>query len=150
MPYASSEKKRQYHAKYYLKNKASILEKNREWARKNPDKKRALHRKYSRYQEFHHFLAGVKLFYGCSNPDCKWDGSFESCMLEFHHINPAEKLFSVGQFNRSRTKAELTAEINKCCVLCSNCHKLDWIGQLNCSTWTRCNLTSTGEVIGPV
>ncbi len=45
-------------------------------------------------------------------------------VLEFDHLNPSEKLFSISQavrLNRSWQDVEL--EIKKCRILCSNCHK---------------------------
>ena len=42
--------------------------------------------------------------------------------LEFHHINPAEKDVDWGQL-RLRSWYRITAELDKCALLCSNCHK---------------------------
>ncbi len=42
--------------------------------------------------------------------------------LEFHHRDPATKEFGVGSFNGSR--ARLLAEVEKCDLLCANCHRL--------------------------
>lgn len=46
--------------------------------------------------------------------------------LEFHHRDPATKLFSVGDGSRSAGAASwavILAEIAKCDVLCESCHK---------------------------
>jgi hypothetical protein len=40
--------------------------------------------------------------------------------LQFHHVEKP-KLFNPSEVNR-HTKEELTTEISKCCLLCSNCH----------------------------
>jgi hypothetical protein len=44
--------------------------------------------------------------------------------LEFHHINPSNKLFNLGISNGTRSLESLIAESNKCQLLCSNCHRL--------------------------
>lgn len=40
--------------------------------------------------------------------------------LEFHHVNPKEKRFNIG---RSKGIVTLIKEIEKCELLCANCHK---------------------------
>lgn len=41
--------------------------------------------------------------------------------LEFHHLDPNEKDFGVSQ-NITRNIEDLKAEVDKCILLCSNCH----------------------------
>jgi hypothetical protein len=43
--------------------------------------------------------------------------------LEFHHVNPAEKLFTIGAY-QGAPLTTLRTEIAKCVVLCANCHKM--------------------------
>ncbi|AKN44340.1 HNH endonuclease [Salmonella phage NR01] len=44
--------------------------------------------------------------------------------LEFHHLDPAEKEYSVSTFKSSRRNKEVVlAELKKCVLLCSNCHR---------------------------
>ena len=47
---------------------------------------------------------------------------FDPCCMDFHHINPAEKKYSVSEFHRYGLKY-LQAEIDKCAVLCAHCHR---------------------------
>jgi hypothetical protein len=42
--------------------------------------------------------------------------------LEFHHLDPAEKRFSLANRGLSRAIAVLREEAAKCVLLCSNCH----------------------------
>jgi 5-methylcytosine-specific restriction endonuclease McrA len=42
--------------------------------------------------------------------------------LHFHHVNPGEKAFALGQAGLTRSIAALRAEAAKCRLLCSNCH----------------------------
>jgi hypothetical protein len=46
--------------------------------------------------------------------------------LNFHHINPEEKEFCIGKINTTRLsdiKEKIEIELNKCKVLCRNCHR---------------------------
>lgn len=42
--------------------------------------------------------------------------------LEFHHLDPAQKSFAVGQHGISRSLERAREEARKCVLLCSNCH----------------------------
>lgn len=42
--------------------------------------------------------------------------------LEFHHINPDEKSFTI-QENCNRSWETVNSEIQKCALLCANCHR---------------------------
>jgi transposase len=42
--------------------------------------------------------------------------------LEFHHVNPAEKKFSLSHRGVTRSLASARAEAEKCILLCANCH----------------------------
>ena len=42
--------------------------------------------------------------------------------LEFHHLDPNEKEFVIGH-NRSFSIEKLKKEVDKCIMVCSNCHK---------------------------
>ena len=44
-------------------------------------------------------------------------------VLDFHHINPQEKEFSVAALKGKASKSKLLNEVSKCIVLCSNCHR---------------------------
>lgn len=43
--------------------------------------------------------------------------------LEFHHINPNEKDFSFGKVKICTLNDEIKNELDKCVLLCSNCHR---------------------------
>jgi len=42
--------------------------------------------------------------------------------LHFHHIDPDTKEFSIGKTGVTRSWAKLKKELDKCELLCSNCH----------------------------
>ncbi|MFT5682554.1 MAG: hypothetical protein ACI8RZ_003472 [Myxococcota bacterium] len=43
--------------------------------------------------------------------------------LEFHHRDPEQKDFSVSQRRSLKFNHEVEAELDKCCLLCANCHR---------------------------
>lgn len=53
---------------------------------------------------------------------CVLCGEDCACCLEFHHRDPNEKDFTVTM-HLSSGFAKIKAEIDKCVVLCANCHK---------------------------
>jgi hypothetical protein len=53
-----------------------------------------------------------------SNPAC----------LDFHHTNPDEKTLDISIAVRSWSTKRLMSEIDKCIVLCANCHRKETIG----------------------
>jgi hypothetical protein len=56
-----------------------------------------------------------------SQCSCKKCGENRTYVLDFHHINPNEKEFDLGEATKySITK--LIAELEKCITLCRNCH----------------------------
>lgn len=63
------------------------------------------------------WMDALKLERGCDR--C----GYATCpaALEFHHRNPAAKLFAVGQHPRM-ARSRVEAEIAKCDLLCANCH----------------------------
>lgn len=42
--------------------------------------------------------------------------------LTFHHLNPDEKEFTISYSNHSVSWDKLKEELDKCVILCSNCH----------------------------
>jgi hypothetical protein len=54
---------------------------------------------------------------------CSVCGIYHPAILDFHHIDPSTKNFSIAK-SRTKSKTKLINEINKCDVLCSNCHRI--------------------------
>lgn len=80
----------------YCKNCANALEKNR-------------------YKKKKEYINSFK-------SECKKCGENRQYVLDFHHLNSEEKDFTIGQF-RKGSFSILKEEIEKCVVLCSNCHR---------------------------
>ena len=43
--------------------------------------------------------------------------------LEFHHLNPLEKDFGISASGETRSWEKVKAELDKCIIVCSNCHR---------------------------
>lgn len=52
--------------------------------------------------------------------------SFDVGFFDFHHINPEEKDFTIGRII-DYSKEKLEAELDKCLMLCPNCHRNEHI-----------------------
>lgn len=61
---------------------------------------------------------------------CVICGESEPVCLDFHHINPDEKKFTIGK-HRNKSKENLLLEISKCICLCANCHRKLHAGLIN-------------------
>lgn len=95
--------------------KACARAAGRKWRRENPEKRRAAGRKWRRKRTRKNWST-VRSLYG---PNCHRCGYGEShTALTFHHINPAEKL----KTGRGAVRQLDFEELNKCILLCSNCH----------------------------
>lgn len=53
--------------------------------------------------------------------DC--GGSFPPCVFDFHHLDPKEKEYSPS-FLKNCTWEKFKKELDKCVLLCSNCHRI--------------------------
>lgn len=50
---------------------------------------------------------------------------YDKCIsaLEFHHLNPDEKDFGIGAKGYTRSVEKNKEEVNKCILVCANCHR---------------------------
>ncbi len=46
-----------------------------------------------------------------------------SAALELHHIIPKDKSFGIGEKGYTRSWEKVKAELDKCVLLCANCHR---------------------------
>jgi hypothetical protein len=92
-----------YRRAHYLANREKYIEK----ARRNKDRL-ALERTKR-------LIAFFK-----ANP-CRDCGETDPVVLEFDHLR--DKKFCIGQALHTRTWAAIVAEIQKCEVVCANCHR---------------------------
>lgn len=54
---------------------------------------------------------------------CGYSNITFPAVFDFHHLNPAEKDFSISSTSKSWTK--ITTELDKCILLCANCHRIE-------------------------
>lgn len=99
------DKKKEADKRYYLKNKAELNEKQREYHRKREDE----------------FLSAYKKGKSCAL--CNYNEHWE--ILQFHHKDKKKKLFEITLFKiAKKSPEELKREIEKCILICPNCHFL--------------------------
>lgn len=56
---------------------------------------------------------------------CEYDRCIQA--LDFHHVDPASKLFGLSDGGVTRSKAKVLAELKKCVLLCCRCHReVEW------------------------
>ena len=80
---------------YYLKKNVRLKKQNKEW--------------YVEYKK---------------NKSCVVCGESESVCLDFHHLNGDDKDFLVSKMQYSTySKETIMKEMEKCVILCSNCHR---------------------------
>lgn len=122
MPYKDPQKRKEYMQRYYLKNRDKI--------KKNagtPERLKVKRERAARDREMMRgWLRKVKEDSGCI--DCS--GNFPHFVLEFDHSR-GSKLFGINT-GSTRTRASgnrLEIEMNKCDIVCANCHKT--------RTWSR-------------
>jgi len=52
---------------------------------------------------------------------CDYNRCIEA--LEFHHKDPLEKDFNISSKGHSRSWSRVKVELDKCIILCANCHR---------------------------
>lgn len=94
------------------------------------------------YRNRHHYLAKQKLINKAENlsvgllltslkSSCRICGESDTTCIDFHHLDPSKKEFSVSQSRGGRYSVEkILDETKKCICLCSNCHRKLHSGKL--------------------
>lgn len=60
-----------------------------------------------------------------TSSECEHCGINNYKLLQFHHKDPSSKLFKISELcNRGYIDDTLNTELDKCSVLCANCHIL--------------------------
>jgi hypothetical protein len=94
-----------YHREHYLANKQRYIDQARA-------RKQALRLERTTY------LLGYFSSHPCA--DC---GESDPIVLEFDHLDPKAKSFDIGQSLSYRNWQSILVEIEKCEVVCANCHR---------------------------
>lgn len=102
--------------KYYYADKERAANKAKDWRSKNKEYIKTKQREDKRKRKLWaiEYLGGV-----CQ--ECKQ--THHPAVYEFHHINPTTKDRDPSKM-LSLSLQRLTDELNKCLLLCANCHRL--------------------------
>lgn len=100
--------------------KCSRLEGQNHYRRnKTTVKRKSILRSHAAYKEISEKLRTFK-----ENLSCVCCGESHSCCLEFHHIDPTTKENSISNMVAAKNSWDhIKHEIEKCAIVCSNCHK---------------------------
>lgn len=110
-----AERLRAASRKYYHHNKAAAKERNKKWREANREYviQKQREDKRQRKLEAIEYLGGK-----CQKCEKMWHPS----QYEFHHTNPDEKDRDPSKMLQL-SKIKLFAELDKCQLLCANCHR---------------------------
>lgn len=117
------EERRAAKARWRRENLSRVREYARNWKKTPIGRATTIRGRKSRDQEKRDWLAQLKI-----NLVCRVCGEDHPAALDFHHKDPATKEYSVARMVTGPYNLEqLKAEVDKCEVLCSNCHRvLHW------------------------
>lgn len=108
MPYKDKKKNKEYQKEYNKKHYKEYYAKNKKSFKLNND--------YNRKKD------ALAYFEEKQKYQCERCGEDHIACLEFHHLDSLEKDGNVSSLSRVSFKKALK-EMDKCLVLCSNCHK---------------------------
>ena len=113
----NQEKEKARAKRYKELNPEKVKEQKKNWAMAN--KELVNHYSKNHRDTRREFLDIIKLEEGCQT--CGYNGHPRA--LQFDHINPAEKLFTIADL-LTCSMDKLLTELEKCRVLCANCHSI--------------------------
>jgi len=87
--------------------------KMRRWREKNPERAKAIEKRS--YDKRNKWIQSFKT-------KCKFCEETHFSCLDFHHRDSGEKLANIGQV-RHWSHEKLLEEMNKCDIVCANCHR---------------------------
>lgn len=100
----SPEQRKQWNKTYYSRHKAERIDQYRKHRRETAQ-----------------WLQGIK-----SGLRCERCGFSHPAALDFHHRDPKQKVMGIAQMvNQDYSRETILAEIEKCEVICANCHRIE-------------------------
>lgn len=106
MPYKCPEKARQAQRRYFKKHYEA-------------NKERFAHKALRRRERIREYIASKK-----TGPCKDCGGRFHWVAMDFDHVR-GDKLFEIGEATRvGISEGKIDAEIEKCDLVCSNCHRI--------------------------
>lgn len=135
---------KEYGAEYRKQHISTANDRSTKYYEQNKEK--VLKRNSARRSQRKILVDGISMNYGCCNPSCGWDKQFDPCLLDFHHFDKTSKELPVSLMYACK-KSRVASEINKCVVLCSNCHRLYHAGNLELDESMLCRVSEDLEVL---
>lgn len=119
MPYKDKDRAKEHHKEYH-----------KAWYQSH--KEEVIERKKKRQLEIYNWFRRYKSGLQCA--DC---GISHPALLQFHHRDRAEKSFTISKIvSRATSVQQIMREIEKCDVLCVNCHaKRHWKENHKTDNW---------------
>lgn len=116
--------------KWRRKNKEKIKKDFQKWAEENREYRQKYQKKwqeetrYSTKWKYKRILEWIPIVINIFGKvecfQCGYDKNFAA--FHFHHRNPEEKEYKITSLLRSKVNSERKKELEKCEILCSNCH----------------------------
>lgn len=116
MPHKDKKERLEYAKQYRKDHPEEVKNSTKQWRENNPEKVKKQQRQYCK--KIKKYIQNYKLSKGCAI--CGYDKC--AAALDFHH-NGKDKTIGTGQAFGSRSLENVKKEIEKCDVLCSNCHR---------------------------
>ena len=116
----SKKQRKIYNDRSYKNNHKEHLLASKRWRLSNREKYLKQAREYGKQRALK-----IQLFVQqCKKIGCKICGEQDIACLDFHHRNQAEKEGNISVLKFRKVSIEkIQIEINKCDILCSNCHR---------------------------
>jgi len=111
------EKTRRWAREHYHRNKDKCKARHASWYAKN--KEYALEKQRIKKRE--RKLWAIEYLGGCCN---RCGNTYHPSIYEFHHIDPTTKDRDPSKMMQL-SKQKLQDELDKCILLCANCHRLE-------------------------
>jgi len=113
---------------WYFENRERMRELRKKWYENNKDSERdkAKVRQKKRRDDFNEWYYDYK-----SKLSCIRCGFSHPAALDFHHRDRGDKEFDPSRMRDSTNKKKFLLEIEKCDVLCANCHRIHHYNENN-------------------
>jgi hypothetical protein len=125
--------KKEYYANYYQNNKEKHNTRIKKYKKENPERDKEYTKKWQeknkervKYTQCLNMKKQRKKKRDVveeykKNSSCVKCNESRGYVLDFHHINPAEKVFDIGNATKYSIE-KIQNEMKKCILLCRNCH----------------------------
>lgn len=112
-------KRKEYQDRYKKKHPNRVIEQRKKYVEKH---KNIIRKKASEWQKEKGRINKLKAikYLGGKCIDC--DNVFPPYIYDFHHLDSSEKEASIARI-MGRTWKNIIPELDKCILLCSNCHR---------------------------